>query len=117
MQAAPGNRGQTMDKPWNDPDMSWNSLELSWKDSKKVWTGTLQNCISAKRRTKQHYGRREFRGKIRADVRGWSVRIIIISGSQLCPKLGSLTTNLGPWCETRSFTNDLPNLGFWNFRV
>ena len=42
MQAAPGDRGQNVDKPWNDPDMLWNGLELSWKDSKKAWTGAPQ---------------------------------------------------------------------------
>jgi hypothetical protein len=25
-------RGQTMDKPWNDLELSWNGLELSWNN-------------------------------------------------------------------------------------
>ena len=28
----------TVDKPWNDLELSWKDLELSWKDLELSWT-------------------------------------------------------------------------------
>ena len=36
-------RGQTVDKPWNNIKKSWNDIKKSWNDIKKSWTGGAPN--------------------------------------------------------------------------